>query len=140
MTQITTTVTEVKTTVTAITQAEQKALPERTGANEQAVVSEQIAFAANSESSQGEHFLFVANEQPEFVEFGANNAQPVELFIASGNSIQDDQESDQEGSFEQRIRGVLTSNPNLSDHKIAAIVGCSSSTVNKWRKRIEQAA
>jgi hypothetical protein len=41
---------------------------------------------------------------------------------------------------EQRIRNILNDNPGLSDHKIAAMVGCSSSTANKWRKRIGQAA
>lgn len=49
-------------------------------------------------------------------------------------------EGEQDTNIEQRIRSVLTDTPGLSDHKIAAMVGCSSSTANKWRKRIEQQA
>ncbi len=119
VTQITTTVTEVKTTVTAIVEddrREQKALPERTEANAQLTIVDSIA-------SEGEHESFVANAGGEQKAFAANS---------------ESEQGEQDTNIEQRIRNLLADNSGLSDHKIASIVGCSSSTANKWRRRIEE--
>lgn len=47
---------------------------------------------------------------------------------------------DQGASIEERVREALAGHPELTDRELAARVGCSSSTANKWRKRIEPAA
>lgn len=70
---------------------------------------------------------------------GANGEASVIDALAFAANTEGEQ-GEQEANIEQRIRNILTENPGLSDHKIAAMVGCSSSTANKWRKRIEQAA
>lgn len=92
-TQITTTVTDVKTTITQLTltgQGEQLSLPERTGASEQPLV---IEASASTATTSGE-----------------------------------------------RIKAALALNTALTDRELAAIVGCSASTANKWKRRLLQAA
>lgn len=49
-------------------------------------------------------------------------------------------QGEQGSTIEQRVRSTLANHPNLSDRELAAIVGVSPSTANKWRKRIEQSA
>jgi hypothetical protein len=107
VTQITTTVTEVKTTVATIAQVEQPAIPERTGASEQ-------AFIIDAGSEQHEQESFVANAEGE--------------------------QGEQDTNTGERIKTALASNTALSDRELASLVGCSPSTANKWRRRIQQAA
>jgi hypothetical protein len=86
-------VTQITTTVTQITQSEQKALPERAGANGQTEISARTLV----ESEQGE----------------------------------------QDTSIGERIKMALASNTALSDRELATLVGCSPSTANKWKRRIQ---
>lgn len=99
-TQITTTVTDVKTTITQLTltgQGEQLSLPERTGASEQPLV---IDAEASTATTSGE----------------------------------------QDTDMGERIKAALALNTALTDRELAAIVGCSASTANKWKRRLLQAA
>ena len=40
----------------------------------------------------------------------------------------------------ERIRAILASNQPLSDREVAARVGCSPSTANKWKRRLQHAS
>jgi hypothetical protein len=70
-------------------------------------------------------------------------AERTEAIIAEPllfTTIKESDQGEQSANIGERIREVLASNPAVTDRELAAMVGCSSSTANKWRKRIEQAA
>ena len=111
VTQITTTVTEVKTSVRQITQGQ----------------GEQRSLPARTR----------AREHPKIVDAGAST-------FGTG-----DEQSAQSERGEQlvpdantgdRIRAALASKPSLSDREVAALVGCSPSTANKWKRRLQHAS
>ncbi len=136
VTQITTTVTEVKTTVTAISQGDQKTLLERSGANEQTVI---VDTGMNKQAVFSDRGDQGTNEQTEYSDQGTNEQTTISESGTFATITQGDQ-GDQGTNTGERIRLALAYNPHLSDRELAAIVGCSSSTANKWRKRIEQVA
>lgn len=112
VTQITTTVTEVKTSVRQITQGqgEQRSLPARARTREHP----KIVDAGVSAFGTGGGEQGEQNEQGEQYEADAN--------------------------IGARIRAALANNPALSDREVAALVGCSSSTANKWKRRLQHAS
>jgi hypothetical protein len=122
VTQITTTVTEVKTSVRQITQGrgEQQALPARARAREHPEIVDAgvSTFCTGDEQSvqreQGEQPVPRANRQGEQHEADANTGE--------------------------RIRAIVASDPTLSDREVAARVGCSPSTANKWKRRLQHAS
>jgi hypothetical protein len=116
VTQITTTVTEVKTSVTQITQGqdERQALPARTRASEYAKVVDAGVSTRSHEGEQGE-----PGEQ-----------RDLEASTRSERRAGD-------ATMSARIRAALASDPTLSDREVAALVGCSPSTANKWKRRMQ---
>ena len=122
VTQITTTVTEVKTSVRQITQerGEQRSLPARTRPREHPkIVDARVStFGTGDEQSvqreQGEQAELRASRQSEQHELDANTGE--------------------------RIRAILVSNSALSDREVAVRVGCSPSTANKWKRRLQHAS
>src|SRR6266571_4017332 len=129
VTQITTTVTEVKTTVTAISQGDQKTLLERSGANEQTVI---VDTGMNKQAVFSDRGDQGTNEQTEYSDQGTNEQTTISESGTFATITQGDQ-GDQGTNTGERIRLALAYNPHLSDRELAAIVGCSSSTANKWR-------
>ncbi len=117
VTQITTTVTEVKTTVTQITQeqGERQALPARTRASERPKVVDAGASVRSTGSGQGE---------------------PGEQDALEASTRSEQHAGDVNTGA--RIRTALASDPTLSDREVAALVGCSPSTANKWKRRLQQ--
>jgi hypothetical protein len=114
VTQITTTVTDVKTTVGQFTQGqgEQRSLlSARTRARER---PQMVDAEANTLSTEGEQEALEAPTTRELQEPGANTGV--------------------------RVRAALASNPALSDRDVAALVGCSPSTANKWKRRLQHAS
>jgi hypothetical protein len=113
VTQITTTVTDVKTTVGQFTQGqgEQQAFLGRTRTRER---PQAVDAEANTLSTEGEQEALEAPTTRELQEPGANTGV--------------------------RVRAALASNPALSDRDVAALVGCSPSTANKWKRRLQHAS
>ena len=122
VTQITTTVTEVKTSVRQITQGqgEQRSLPARTRAREHP----KIVDAGASTFGTGD-------EQSAQSERG-------EQLVPGANALGEQGEPD--ANTGDRIRAALASKPSLSDREVAALVGCSPSTANKWKRRLQHAS
>ncbi len=73
-----------------------------------------------------------ANEQAFIIDAGSEQHEQ-ESFVANA-------EGEQDTNTGERIKTALASNTALSDRELASLVGCSPSTANKWRRRIQQAA
>ena len=122
VTQITTTVTEVKTSVRQITQGqgEQHSFPARTRAREHPkIVDAGVSTFGTRGDEQSVH-----SEQGEQAELRANRQS---------------EQHEPDANTGERIRAILASNPALSDREVAARVGCSPSTANKWKRRLQHA-
>jgi hypothetical protein len=119
VTQITTTVTEVKTSVTQITQGqgERQALPARIRTSEHPKVVDSGASTHSAESEQ---------------------VEPGEKHDLEASARSERQAGD--ATMSARIRAALASDPTLSDREVAALVGCSPSTANKWKRRMQPPA
>lgn len=48
------------------------------------------------------------------------------------------EQGDQDNGLREQIRLLLMRNPQVTDRELASLVGCSSSTANKWRRWVAQ--
>jgi hypothetical protein len=80
---------------------------------------------ANARLDQGEHRALSEGDQGER-----------KLIAAISDRDQVIAANDHDASVGDRIRSALTDDPTLSIRELAAIAGCSSSTANKWKRRV----
>jgi hypothetical protein len=76
-------------------------------------------------------------EQPALPERAETREQPL-VIDATANT--GGEQSEQDTDMGERIKAALATNTALTDRELAALAGCSSSTANKWKRRIQQAA
>jgi hypothetical protein len=138
---ITVSVTELRTSVTKMsTTSASVALPMPVSGSEYVpiVASEQVLARVGNHSDfcLVEHGNMPDESTETFTDEQERTSTAEPRLLAPVQSVHPEQNA----NTGDRIRTALADNPDLSDRELAALVGCSASTANKWRRRIEQVA